>query len=121
MKEYICKEDIRNKLYDADAITMRGVAIINDFPAADVVPKSVLEQVMWERDIAIEQLGEIGKGLGEKMNDVRPVVRGKWVRKVEFDGVLKREYFVCSECGQTRMLNFHNYCPNCGADMREES
>ena len=52
--------------------------------------------------------------------DVRPVVHGKWVRKVEFDGVLKREYFVCSECGQTRMLNFHNYCPNCGADMRAE-
>lgn len=50
--------------------------------------------------------------------DVRPVVRGKWVRKVEIDGVLKREYFVCSECGQTRMLNFHNFCPNCGADMR---
>ena len=36
MKEYICKEDIRNELYDADAITMRGVAIINNFPAADV-------------------------------------------------------------------------------------
>lgn len=36
MKEYICKEDIRNKLYDEDAITMRGVDIINDFPAADV-------------------------------------------------------------------------------------
>ena len=35
-KEYIYKEDIRNKLYDADAITMYGVAIINDFPAADV-------------------------------------------------------------------------------------
>lgn len=38
MKKYICKEDIRNALYDADAITMRGVAIINDFPAADVRP-----------------------------------------------------------------------------------
>lgn len=36
MKEYICKEDIRNKLYDEDAITMRGVDIINNYPAADV-------------------------------------------------------------------------------------
>lgn len=36
MKEYICKEDIRNELYEADAITMRGGAIISAFPAADV-------------------------------------------------------------------------------------
>lgn len=36
MKEYICKEDIRNKLYDEDVITMRGVNIINNYPAADV-------------------------------------------------------------------------------------
>lgn len=51
--------------------------------------------------------------------DVRPARHGRWAKKVEIDGVLKREYFVCSECGQTRMLNFHNFCPNCGADMRE--
>lgn len=35
-KEYICKEDIRNELYEADAITMRAGAIISAFPAADV-------------------------------------------------------------------------------------
>lgn len=49
--------------------------------------------------------------------DVAPVRHGRWERKVEIDGGLKREYFVCSECGQTRMLNFHNYCPACGAKM----
>lgn len=49
--------------------------------------------------------------------DVQPVRHGRWIRKIEHDDELKRKYFVCSECGQTRMLNFHNYCPNCGAKM----
>ena len=31
------------------------------------VSKAVLEQVMWERDIAIEQLKELGYGFGEKV------------------------------------------------------
>ena len=35
-----------------------------------IVSRAVFEQVMWERDIALEQLAEIGKGLGERMDDV---------------------------------------------------
>ena len=37
MAEYIEREALRNALYEADAITMSGVKIINQFPAADVV------------------------------------------------------------------------------------
>ena len=37
MADYIERESVRNELYDADAITMRGVAILNNFPSADVV------------------------------------------------------------------------------------
>lgn len=37
MTEYIDKEAIRNELYREDALTMRGVKLINQFPAADVV------------------------------------------------------------------------------------
>jgi len=40
-------------------------------PAADVVSRGAYEQVAWERSIAIEQLREIGKSLGEKMDDIR--------------------------------------------------
>lgn len=36
-EKYVSCNDLRNALYDADAVTMRGVAIINGFPAADVV------------------------------------------------------------------------------------
>lgn len=35
-----------------------------------MVSRAAFEQVMWERDIALKQLAEIGKGLGEKMDDV---------------------------------------------------
>lgn len=66
--------------------------------------------------------------------DVRPVVRGKNIGE-EYDEV---DQFVCSECGielqgwvsvehdeDTWETTYHeyrlNFCPNCGADMREES
>ena len=57
--------------------------------------------------------------------DVRPVVRGKW--KVS----LHKTYYdvSCSVCGinsffqvdEKDSVSYANYCPNCGADMREES
>lgn len=37
MAEYIERDAVRNELYEADAITMKGVEILNKFPAADVV------------------------------------------------------------------------------------
>ena len=38
MGEYIEREALRDALYDADAITMQGVKLLNQFPAADVEP-----------------------------------------------------------------------------------
>ena len=38
MYEYIERKAIRDSLYDADAITMGGVKILNQFPVADVAP-----------------------------------------------------------------------------------
>jgi len=48
--------------------------------------------------------------------DVRPVVHGEWKENVQ-----------CSNCGWymeddvtlSSMMVFFNFCPNCGADMRE--
>ena len=34
------------------------------------VPQGVVDQIRWERDTALEQLAEIGKGLGSRMDDV---------------------------------------------------
>lgn len=38
MVEYINKEAVRDALYEADAILMSGLKILNQFPAADVAP-----------------------------------------------------------------------------------
>ena len=35
--EYIERKALRDYLYDADAITMEGIKIINQFPSADAV------------------------------------------------------------------------------------
>lgn len=54
--------------------------------------------------------------------DVRPVVRGEWGYrwKIHGDGRRPTELFPCSECGYEN-TSATNFCPNCGADMREES
>jgi hypothetical protein len=53
--------------------------------------------------------------------DVRPVVHGKWVQDCDY-------HFRCSVCGDRYVVsngnpldaaNGWNFCPNCGADMRE--
>lgn len=58
--------------------------------------------------------------------DVRPVVRAHWTdrRTIEHDG----EWY-CSNCGNEVTIcmcgkdktQAYPFCPNCGADMREES
>mgnify|MGYP006916231692 CR=1 FL=1 len=46
--------------------------------------------------------------------DVRPVVRGKWI-SCGYSGAR------CDQCGnQCHEFFDQNFCPNCGADMREE-
>ena len=55
--------------------------------------------------------------------DVRPVVRGRW--KLDSDPGEPWRY-VCNICGEKTKDTVMgkpraNFCPNCGADMREES
>ena len=55
--------------------------------------------------------------------DVRPVVRGKWM----WFGDCSNEGLYCSVCknkiheARNPKKKLSNFCPNCGADMREES
>ena len=53
--------------------------------------------------------------------DVRPVVRGKW--KDAMQNCNDSPHVKCSVCGEYywRYFKKFNFCPNCGADMREES
>ena len=41
---------------------------IKRLPSEDVVSREVFEQIKWERDTAVQQLEELGYGLGEKVN-----------------------------------------------------
>ena len=52
--------------------------------------------------------------------DVRPVVRGEWIPAPEKGDCIYR----CSQCGyeiDSYLCEAKNFCPNCGADMREEN
>lgn len=80
------------------------------------VSRAVFEQVMWERDIALKQLADIGKGLGEKMDDVAPVVHGYWIMH---DDEILGLTCECSNC-HTETMGDGNYCTKCGTKMDEE-
>lgn len=53
--------------------------------------------------------------------DTVPVKHGKWI-KTDSQQYFRKHYptFTCSECGQRKEGKRWNYCPNCGAKMREE-
>ena len=94
--------------------------IIN-IPNADVVERTTYEQTLWERDIAVSQLQEIGKNLGEKMDDVITIKYGTWI---ELEDEMCEPEWQCSICGDwlffeegDPILNDIKYYPNCGARM----
>ena len=67
---------------------------------------NVVEQYRWERDIALEQLKEIGCGFGQNMDDVKKALE-------------KADKYRCSECGFTTGFTDghtaqYKYCPQCG-------
>jgi hypothetical protein len=129
-KEYIERDIAINEVLmgdiDKDYPRMDIAARLHDIPAADVVTRGCYEIILWENDIMRQQLADIGKAFAEKMDDVRPVVRGKWIPVGTDD--MDEGMFKCSECGSEHFfpeillgIPADNYCPNCGADMREES
>lgn len=91
---------------------------IQKFPAADMVTRTAYDQLRYERDTALAQLKAIGKGIGDKMDDVRIVKYGEWEFPIFADGNMFDPRCKCSECGSIEQpLERHKYCPNCGARM----
>lgn len=93
MYEYIERKAIRDALYDADAITMSGVKILNQFPVADVAP------VRHGRWISLTDCSNAG------------VYCSVCQKKV-----YKEDYAICNRKNKLRS----DYCPNCGAKMDSE-
>ena len=83
------------------------------------VPKEVLEQIQWERDVAIDQLNSYGVQFGEKA-DVQKVKHGEWRGWGKGGTYHYENYGTCSVCHEDAEIGtkYRNYCPNCGARMR---
>lgn len=55
---------------------------IKNAPAVESVSKGLYDQIKWERDIALEQLEELGLSLGQKID-------GVYLSKEEYDRLLE--------------------------------
>ena len=97
----------RVKTEEAVAMAIQALEHASTIEAVSV---GTLEQFKWERDVALKQLEEIGKGLGSKMDDVVTIVRCQYCR-------WGREACGNIECSVDSNLppEYHGYewfCPN---------
>lgn len=124
MIEYIKKDDIvafpiranhcdkehanEHFIYGIESV----IEYVENLKPADVVSRGLFDQIKWERDIAIDQLDQIGKTLGEKMDNVASVVRCKDCKFLMF-----------SDCyGECRRGHFGIVSPNdyCSRGTRKD-
>ncbi len=102
--------DICSKLQAAEAIEERDRRIL-----------TLQHEMMAEAESHIALVERLNKQIEELQADVRPVVGGKWVKYAPHNS----DMMTCSECEKYWLLDGDQYdyhfCPNCGADMREES
>ena len=77
------------------------------------IPESI--KPLWKQPI--EEFEKILKSPSIPDADVRPVVRGHWEQVMGKYDLLVR----CNKCHYIPIddLKMVNFCPNCGADMRE--
>lgn len=76
------------------------------------VSQEVVDQIKWERDLAISQLADIGKGLGENMLDIVALLKKKEAHLMTLDEVHNMdvadtcylEWFIDDEDGQRKGL-----------------
>ena len=107
----ICEDGTWLERQGCTEITMcerkqRDADILSELPTID----SVIDQIRWERDTAIEQLAEIGKGLGERMDDVVKVVRCKDCKYYNYIGICNETSWAVTE---------DSYC--CWAERRQDA
>ena len=122
MAEYISRKTVLDILSSKNA-PWDGYQKVSELHAADVVSKAAYDQVVWERNMAEEQLKSIDKSIGEKMEDVQPVKHGQWVQDAVYVDETTGEpclAWFCNQCGEPQMVGT-NYCPNCGAKMDGET
>lgn len=78
-----------------------------------------LDQYIWERDIALSQLGSLGLGFAEKTDRVKALID----RDNEEEAIYKHESgtFVCPSCGASTfslVLYGGDFCQHCGKRVK---
>lgn len=64
---------------------------IRNAPTINAVSKGLFDQVRWERDVALEQLADLGLGLGQK-------IEGYYITEDEYDKLLEYKYMYEDLC-----------------------
>lgn len=108
MTDYISKKAAKKIIEDIDTwcAGWRDYAckMLDDLPAADVV-----ERQLYDR--ALSNVVRLSVEREERK-------KGKWINRPKEPK--HRDWYTCSECKGQFDYEWH-FCPNCGADMREES
>lgn len=106
MKEYICVDDTYKSLDKDERKTFlklisKSMHYTKSDICKDMVSKEVVEQIMWERDLAIKQLNDLGIGLGEKKSkaDICRAFAEKIKDRLYYCDDLSKEYGITIESG----------------------
>jgi len=87
------------------------------------VSQGVVDQIRWERDTALSQLEQIGKGLGSKMDDIAAMLKEQEAvaPTVKINSYGTRFYY-CPNCNREFYCHsqWDNYCANCGQAVKWE-
>lgn len=80
----------------------------------------ILSKVYEDAEHRLER-NEITLGEFERLVDIEVIElkRGEWVLSSDGYGYIGNPVYKCSVCGWWDEQTPYNFCPNCGADMRE--
>lgn len=80
----------------------------------------ILSKIYEDAENRLER-NEITLGEFERLVDIEVIEpkRGEWVLSSDGYGYIGNPVYKCSVCGWWDEQTPYNFCPNCGADMRE--
>lgn len=101
----VCEHDCKNCRLEVDKTEI--LSTFNNAIKA-LEKQTTINQIIWERDIAIEQLKDLGYDLGEKTTTT--VTIGRIIGKTEL-------WYQCDNCGEY-IDKTDCYCKKCGRKLR---